>query len=254
MDTKIKNLLGQAAIVAIAILTIASVMYVRAFVRQTDPNANRSFSVSGEGTAMAIPDIATFELSVHTEGDDLKQLQNENAKKMNEALAYLASRSIEAKDIATQTYTIAPRYESQPCVYNQPCPPPKINGYTIYQSAKVKVRQLEILGDLVSGVVQKGVNAVNNVQFSVDDPIQFESQARKKAIENAKQKAQSIADSTGFTLGRLLFIDEISTPNYYDIGGESLRASALSTGGTPPKFEAGSREIKATMLLRYEIR
>ncbi len=250
MKDNIKNTLGIAAATALVLVSLSSLMYVRSYDKSTQPS---SFSVSGEGKVVAIPDVAKFTVGVITQGGlNPGTIQNENADKSNSIADFLKSKGIEKKDIKTQGYSIEPRYQYAVCKYEgETCPPPTIVGYTVSQTFEVKGREFQKLGDILSGVVERGANSVSSLSFTVDDQTQLEQQAREQAIEQAKEKAKTIAKSGGFRLGRLISLSEGSayTPQYFSdgLGGGPL-APAKS-----PSLEPGSQEVSIQVSLIYEI-
>lgn len=270
MNSQVKNWVGYALIFALILISIASLWYVRAYSRATEPSSFRSFAVSADGKAVVIPDVATFTFEVITEGGkNLGDSQTENTKKTNDAIAYIKSKGVEAKDIRTQNYNVEPRYQYVNCaapvmpIYvpepstPRACPPPEIIGYTVRQIVSVKVRDFAAVGDILTGVVTNGANSVSQLSFTVDDPTAVENEARAEALEKAKTKAQAMAEAGGFRLGRLLNISEGGAFPYYDkrmyaaegygMGGDVMSAPA-------PSIEPGSQEFQITMTISYEIR
>lgn len=264
MDTKIKNYLGTSVVIVLFIFAYAAFSYTRSFSRSIEPSAFRSFSASGEGKVVAIPDVAQFTFSVITQGGkDISLLMKENTEKVNKAIGFLKSEGIEAKDIKTQNYNLEPRYEHFICPVGiqigvgagekpRSCPPPEIAGYTITQTVSVKIRDFVKIGGLLSGVIKNGANNVSQLSFTIDDPAELENQAREEAISKAKEKAKAVAKAGGFKLGRLLSIDEgFVSPFRFQakgagFGGEFSAPSA-------PVIEPGSQEITVNITLRYEI-
>ncbi len=263
----LKNILGLAGVIAIICFAVSSLWYVNAFSRNSEPTSFRSFSVTGSGKATAIPDVARFTAQVITEGDtNLGSTQQKNTEKVNAVIAFIKTKGVEAKDIKTQNYSVDPRYQyfdcSQPpaVVGRQsvkPCPPPQIVGYTVEQTIAVTVRQKNVIviGTLLSGVVTKGANSVSQLSFEVDDPTAVQSEARAQAIEKAQAKALSMAQAGGFSLGRLLSIDEGGSPMPLD--SKQYFARPMATGSAiaqpSPTIEPGSQDVVVDITLKYEI-
>ncbi len=223
----------------------------------------RTFSVQGEGEVVAIPDIALISLSVLTEGGkDLAALQKENTEKGNALTAFLKENGVEKKDIKTQSYSINPRYQNYSCGGQflgsaEPCPPSEIVGYSIFQEIVVKVRDLSAAGSLVSGVVAKGANTVSGPNFTIDEPLTLQNEARAKAVANARAKAYALAKAGKFRLGKPISIFEgYATPFPVRYSLESAKAGGM--GGDmaipAPDFEPGSEDIRASVSITYEIR
>jgi uncharacterized protein YggE len=255
MDNKIKNYLGIAIIVSIIVVALAAAFSANSFSDAVRFSAQRNFSVSSDGKAVGIPDIAEFTFSVITEGGkNVGALQKENSDKMNKAIDFLKAQKIDSQDIKTQNYSLEPRYQYCSYVAGKTCPPPEIVGYSLTQTASVKIRDFSKISDILSGVVASGANSVSQLSFKVDDSTSLENQARTEAIQKAKQKAETVAKAGGFTLGRLLSIDEGGgyVPAYrYNVSSEMGGGSVESV---TPKIEPGSQEVSVSVTLRYEIK
>lgn len=255
MNSSLKNLLGIAIIVGLLGLLYVGFSVTKTYDRSSSPTNFRSFTVQGEGKAVGVPDIAGFSFEVITEGNtDLAALQSKNAEKMNAAIAYVQKQGIDKKDIQTTQYSIQPRYESSNCIYGsgKPCPPAEIVGYTISQSAHVKIRDFKKISGLLSGVVASGANSVSDLQFAIDDTTAVENTARAEAIKNAQEKAKSIAKAAGFSLGRLLEISEnFSSPYPQPMYMKTMAADSMES--VAPSVEPGSQEVNIQIVLKYEI-
>ncbi len=244
--------------VAALILSIASWSYANTYSKTIEPGSFRSFSVSGEGKVVAVPDVAKFSFSVITQGGkNLGDLQKQNIEKMNKAITYIKDQGVADKDIKTESFNVDPRYQYYGCKDGGSCPPAEIVGYTVTQSVGVKVRDFEKAGDILSGVVQNGANNVSGLQFTIDDPSSVMAKAREQAIEKAKEKAEQIADAGGFSVGRLLGISEGGYQPVYDSylrNAKVSMAESLGGGAPAPSIEAGSQDVVVNISLQYEIK
>lgn len=261
MDQKIKNGLWIAIAVAILAVGYSAISYVSSYGKSIQPSSFRSFSVTGDGKATAIPDVAEFAFTVITEGgENVSSLQADNTGKVNKAIEFVKSKGIEDKDIKTQYYNIEPRYQTYECrivpVYEtvQPCPPASIVGYTITQSVDVKIRDFTKIGDTMAGVVSSGANKVGSLSFTIDDLTKVQNEARSQAISKAKDKAQGIAQAGGFQIGRLLNIQEgYNRYSQYDYLSSVGMGAAKSEAASTPVIQPGSQEINVTVTMQYEI-
>jgi uncharacterized protein len=280
MNQTLKNIIAATGALAVVALAVAALIYVVYYGRSVQPSSYRSFTVTGDGKSVSIPDVAEFNFTVITEGGkDLASLQKQNTEAANKAIAFVKSNGVAAKDIKTNYYNVNPRYENYSC-YDAPvssrsvpgagsssvapvgpltkvCPPPSIVGYTVTQTVDVKIRDFAKIGDIMSGVVGNGANQVGSLAFTLDDPTSAQDKARAQAIEKAKVKAEGVAVAGGFRLGRLLNISE--NGNYpYAYKSLSSDSAAYGMGGaerTPtPTIEPGSQETDVTVTLTYEIK
>jgi uncharacterized protein YggE len=258
MTENFKKYLWIAGSVLAVVLTIAVWRFADAYTSSIQPSSFRSFTVSGQGKATSIPDVAELNFSVLSEGGkDIASLQNQNTSKMNAAIDFVKGKGVDSKDIKTSSYSITPRYQNYSCSQSNsantvPCPPSQIVGYSVSQTVTVKARDFSKIGDILSGVVDKGVNSVSGPYFTMDDPNGPQNEARAKAIQNAEERAKVIAKAGNFSIGRLLSIEDQNQIYYptYGLGGGMADKSA----STPPTIEPGSQETTANVVLRYEIK
>jgi len=271
MNQTIKNVLGGVVALAVLLIGYASVSYVNSYDKSIQPSSFRSFSAVGEGKIVAIPDVAVFTFSVITEGGkDIAALQEQNTGKVNKAIEFIKASAVDAKDIKTQGYNLSPRYQYSTCrevstmsveiematSVSKVCPPAEIVGYTITQTVQVKMRDFAKVGDILSGVVSQGANNVSQLSFQIDDQSVVQEQAREQAIQKAKARAQKVADAAGFSLGRLLSVDEGYTPyRVYNTMSDYSATGAVSSEKAlaVPTVEPGSQEVTVDVTLRYEI-
>lgn len=248
MNHTIRNFLG-VALVILAIVTAGGVVsYVKSY--GNGVLAVRTFAVIGEGEVISIPDVAQFSFGVITEGgEDISALQQTNVEKMNAAISFLKDIGVETKDIKTQSFQIEPRYKNQYCLRDESCQVPEIVGYKVNQSARVKIRDFAVIGSVMTGLVEQGVNSISQLSFIIDDDTALENEARSKAIEQAKEKAKAVAVAAGFGLGRIVAVYENSPGFYAQI--ESLSFDSVSS---VPMIEPGTQTVTVRITLTYEIR
>lgn len=257
MNEKTKNYLGWAIIVAVLGGAGALWSLTQTYSKSVAPSAFRSFSVSGQGRVVARPDVARFTFSVINEGGtDIAALERDNTARGNTINSFLKEQGIAAKDIKTEQYNLSPRYQNTYC-RSGPCPPPAIVGYTVTQSVAVKIRDFTKIGAILSGVVARGANNVSQLNFTIDDPVAVENEARAEAIAEAREKAKIVARAGGFSVGRLLGIDEGGSPPFYvEKFGRAISLED-ATDETPlptPAIEPGAQDVVVNVILRYEIK
>lgn len=213
------------------------------------PTAERdTISISGEGKVTGIPDIATIEVGLTTEKKDVASAQKENTLKMNRLISNLKNLGVEDKDIQTSYYNIYPQYD-------WPDGKQVLRGYQVNQSVSVKIRNLDKIGDILAAAGEGGANQVSGLSFNIDDPEKLRQEARIKALENAKEKADALAKVAGVKLGKIVSFSEYSavpTPMY-----KSMEALGMGggTGDMPaPSVEKGSMDIVVNVTVSYEIK
>jgi uncharacterized protein YggE len=167
-----------------------------------------SLTVTGTGKVSAKPDMAQVHIGVLTEAPSAAKALKENNEAMAKLFASLDARGIARKDVQTSQLSVAPQHKRGP--HGEPLPP--IVGYQVSNQVQVKVRKLDSLGEVLDEVVQQGANQVHGVSFTVAEPEPLLDAARRKAMADARRKAELYAREAGVSLGRVLLIQE-QTPH-----------------------------------------
>ena len=224
--------------------------------------ATNTISVSGEGEVSATPDTANFSVTVLEEAKDVKTAQDAATKKSNAIYAYLKSAGVEEKDVQTSEYNISPQYQygTQVCPQYGYCPPGKqvLSGYQVSQTLTVKVRDTSKAGELLSGVGSRGASQVGGLSFELEkaDQEAKQAEARGKAIDNARAKAEALAKQLGVSLVRIVgFSENGNYPIYYAKAEMSMAADGRGGVAPPsPEIPVGQNKITSNVSVTYEIR
>jgi uncharacterized protein YggE len=217
--------------------------YIGRVVEQRD-----TITISGEGKVIAIPDIATIQLGLVTEKKTVAAAQKENTDKMNQLNKQLKDQGVESKDIQTSNYSIYPQYD-----YNNG--KQTLRGYQVSQTVNVKIRNLDKVGDIISAAGTLGLNQVGGLSFDIDEPETLKQEARIKALENAREKANALADIMDVKLGKVVSFNESSqypSPIYKSYAMDSGIGGGAAVPA--PDIQSGSMEIVIDATVVYEIK
>ena len=239
--------------VSLAVASILGLMWAKSiWVSSNAVIPSRTINVTAEGKTVVAPDIAQFSFSVVAEGKDPEKLAEENTKKMNDAIAYVKSQGVEAKDIKTAGYNLSPKYNYDPKTGRS-----FINGYTITQTVFVKVRDFAKVGKLIGSLPIYGINDISSLSFDIEDPDKYLSQAREEAFAKARAKAEAMAKQNGVRISRVINFYESSggypRPYMYETFGKGGDMGA-PTAPPAPAIEPGSQEVTVNVNVTYEIR
>lgn len=217
-----------------------------------------TITVSGEGKANAAPNIAQITFTVQESAAAVKDAQDAATKKTNDALAAVKAMGIDDKDVKTLGYNVNPQYATQSCPPGAMCPQyingNKITGYQVSQTVQVKVRDTAKAGDVLQKLGSLGVQNISGPDFSVDDPTAVQAEARGKAIDAARTKAEALAKQLHVRLGKVVSFNEngggyYPTPMYAAAGKSAAMDAAM-----PPSLPTGTNETDVTVSVTYEIK
>ena len=200
----------------ILILAITA-MTTLAHAQQIEPTVG----VTGEGKVIVVPDEVTISLGVQTQGKDAAAVKSENDKAVDKVLDFLLKKNIPQNQVQTEYVSLNKNYDYNTKVYN----------YNASQTISVKLKDLSKYDEIMSGLVASGINSINGVNFGSSKIDTYEAEARKKAVANAKMKAQEYAGVLGQKIGKAVQIAEQGTntpqpqPMYKMAMSESMDSS-----------------------------
>ena len=101
-----------------------------------DKNPTNTIGVTAEGKVKAVPDMATVNLGVITQGASPSAVTDENSKKVNKIVDYVKQQGISKDDISTSQFNIYPQYN-----YNNG--KNEIVGYELRQRSEEHTSELQ---------------------------------------------------------------------------------------------------------------
>jgi uncharacterized protein YggE len=217
-----------------------------------NPNQTSGIWVTGEGKVTVTPDLAILSVGVETEASTVAEAQSLASTAMADVLKALKDNNIAEKDIQTQYFSISPVRN-----YVMETGEQKLTGYRVDNTVTVKIRKVDDAAKIIDAVTAAGGNyiIINNIYFTVEDPTPWQKDAREKAIDNAKMKAQEIATKAGLTLGEPTFLNETtSTAPYYSQSNMVAIPAPVMVGGGGASVSAGETEITVYIQVAYSIK
>jgi len=205
-------------------------------------------TIGGEGKVTAKPDVAKVQLGIVTEGATVKDIQKKNTEKMNAIISALKGMGIKSEDLQTENYNLNPRYDWTDGKQN-------LIGYVVSQNLSVKIRDLDKAGDVIAKGGELGSNQIGGIQFVIDDPKALEAQARDKAIDDARQKADVLAKKLGLQVAKVISFNE-SSGNVIPPQPYLMMDKAMASGeaAPAPQIEPGSQEVISNVSVTFEVR
>ena len=192
----------------------------------------RTISVTGQGMAAAPPDMAIIQTGVVTTGPTAANALSANNEAMDNILDVLKTHNVASRDVQTSSFNVSPEYKRDERGRTQP----GIVGYRVTNQVRVKVRKLTDLGNVLDALVRAGSNQVSGVSFDVDEPTGVLNQARKRAIADARSRAELYAQAAGVRLGKVLTISEqtiqFPQPRHFapSLAKEAVSSVPVATG------------------------
>lgn len=262
-DMELKKIIMLLVSVLLALAIIFGVIMGIRSLSRPDGMTEPMITVNGTGDVMATPDVAKLSFSVTEESSTMAAAQKTATEKINTILDQVKKAGIDDKDIKTVNYSANPKYQwitDKSSCMNGYCPEGRqeITGYTVTHNIDIKVRNTEKIGDITTILTSAKVTDLQGPNFQVDDTDAIKAQARSKAIADAREKAEAMADDLDVKLGRVVsFYD--NADNGYPVPMEAssdmmMTKSATLSGAPSPSIPMGENKVTSNVSVTFRIR
>ncbi len=210
---------------------------------------NTGIWVTGQGEAMAVPDITELRLGVEARADTVAEAQTQASEAMDKVVVALKDNGVAEKDIQTQRFSIYPVTR-----WIREKDEEEIIGYRVTNIVVAKIREMDKVGDIIDAVAEAGgdLTRIQGISFSVDDPTPYYEEARAKAVKDAKDKALQLADLADVKLGKPTYISEGTTYLPPVVRGLP-EAEAVPMPAPETPISPGELKITVTIQVAYAI-
>jgi uncharacterized protein YggE len=241
---KLTKLRTFASIMTIA--AVAGVVSLAIPASGAGTTTDRYLTVTGVGTISVVPDAVRFNATVSVLGSTNAAALSSASKSSAAVRAALKAKGIAVKDIRSANISVYPEYN-----WTQEAGT-KITGYRASQSFDVLIRKAADAGSIIEAVVTAGGDNVQlgGVIPTTINPSVATEDARAAAVANAKSKATSYAKLLGTSIGKVLFLEEQSSP-VYSSPFPSAKAGAADAAAI--EIDLGEQDVTVTITVRWAL-
>jgi uncharacterized protein YggE len=243
-DMKLNHIRTIASIITIA--AVAGVVALAIPANGAGTTDNRYITVTGVGTVSVVPDAVRFNATVSALASTNAAALSTASKSAAAVRAALKDKGIAIKDIRSANISVYPEY-----TWTQEAGT-KITGYRASQSFDVLVRKASTAGTIIEAVVSAGGDNVQlgGVIPTTLNPSLATEEARAAAVANAKSKASSYAKLLGTSIGKVLFLEEQTSPIY---STPFPMAKAGAADAAAVEIDLGEQDVTVTITVRWAL-
>ncbi|OBA61974.1 hypothetical protein A5647_09065 [Mycobacterium sp. 1100029.7] len=207
------------------------------------PGANpRQVTVLGSGQVQGVPDTLTADVGIEFSAPDVTSAMNQTNDRQQAVINALVGAGIDRKDISTTQVALQPQYSN---------PEPMITGYRATNAIQVKIHPTDAASRMLALIVTTGGDAtrISSVSYSIADDSQLVKDARARAFNDAKNRADQYAQLSGLHLGKVLSISE-ATGAVPTAGGPPAPPKAMAI---PVPLEPGQQTVNFSVTAVWEL-
>lgn len=206
---------------------------------------SRTVTVTGTGEAQAPPDQAEINAGVQSLADTVIAASRNNEQKVARIMDALAGVGINPSDIGTTDYSIwaQQNFENGRA---------SVTGYQVSNVVVVTIKDIAKVGDVLAAVTNAGANTVHGIRFSVSDTDALETEARERAMADARRRAGSLAGLAGVEVGEVITLSTDAGPGY---GPVVMEAAAMRASDSAPRptIMPGQQHVSVQVRVTYAI-
>ena len=220
---------------------------------QTKPT--ETVSVTAEGRADAVPDVAKITATIETKNPDIDKAREENEQKVSAVVASLKQIGVEEKDIKTQNISAGPGFEiqSMPVQDIQIYPPPKRpNTNNFSTSLEITIRNFQLADQIIATLTQNGATNLYGPQLTLseDKLEEAKTEARENAVESARKKAAVLAKASGRSAGKVVKITEAGD---YGYPMPLMAQSSAELRDKASQIQPGQNEVTINLSVDFQL-
>ena len=199
----------------------------------------------GSSVIRVDPDIASVQFAVsctEKQPKDAFEKARNTSQKFN---AYLQKADFK-KEVSSSRLTLSQSWQFESGVQ-------KFKGYTAKSSFHVLLYDLEKIEDLLVSIVDLGVNEITDVRFQTSKLKDLRAQARFRAVEAAREKAENYCHAAKVELGKVVHLEDVNPEilsGRYE--GHVLKQVEPDDTGNIQAFNPGSITIGAAVLVSFD--
>jgi uncharacterized protein YggE len=205
----------------------------------------RSISVTGTGTAEAVPDLLTLSIGVECRRAGVDAAYGDAARAASAITATLRHEGVADPDITTSGLNVRAEVSWQEGRGQL------VSGYLASSTLNVRLRDLAASSALIAAAVGAGGDDVrlNGLELGLADPAPVEARAREAAWNDARTTAEHFAALAGARLGKALSVSrQPGTAPPIPLAGMQRAAAS-----EPLTVEAGSCSVTVAVDVAWEL-
>lgn len=201
-------------------------------------------TVTGLGRVSAMPDMAIVQIGVQERARDASLALRAVSGVLEDVFDDVEKAGIEARDVQTSAVNISPQYNRNSGAE------PTLVGYVAASQIRLRVRDLDVLGEILDTVVSSGANRLNGLSLVVADPSPLRDEARRLAVADARAKAELYAKAAGVELGAIVSLSEAVASNPIQV----QRFAMAEAVAVDVPIAAGEVDTTQSITIVYEIK
>jgi len=216
----------------------------------------RLIKVKGTGKVSVKPDLIIITMNLESQQYDYDKTVEIAADSIKDLQDAIQSVGFDKKDLKTTSFNIKTHYESYLDRSNDTYKS-RFEGYVCEQNLKLEFDlDTEVMSKVLNAIAIAPTDPTLNIEFSVKDKAAISEELLINATENAKRKAEILANASGVTLCELISIDyDWSELHLYSPINYNMESSYMTSAESrTPDIEPDDIDVSDTVTFVWVIK
>jgi uncharacterized protein len=194
------------------------------------------------------PDRAFVTVAAESRASSAREAQRLNTQAMAGVHRRLETLGLADDAVRTLAYELQPEFDYANGRQS-------LRGYVARNTVEVRADDIGRVGEIVEAIVSAGATSVRDIRFDLKERDAAERDALRRAVADARARAEAMAAGAGRSLDRILRVEEqgaVVTPPPRQMMG--MAAEAAAPAPPPVPIEPGDLEIRARVTLVARMR
>lgn len=205
-------------------------------------------STSATGTVEALPDMAILQGRVVSQAKSSEEAARKTQVQLDKLIGFVQSQQVANEDLQAASVLVTPEW------HYPKDQPREVSGYRAVAEFTIKLRQLDKLSDLYSGLFKAGATELNPAQFDFSQREALELQAIEKAVALAKRKAEAGLKPLQQQMAEVLSMNvdtQWQSPGLYKARGAMMMSESADAA---PQVNVGNQTVQASVSVTFAVK
>ena len=236
--------------IVITVIIVATILFGLNMVLDRIGGTQNALTVSGTSSIKVVPDLVSINFNIEGKGQTMQEAKDKSAQIYEEFEAKMITLGFKEEELKTTNYNVYENYEWTGSRSVQ-------NGYISSQQIvlEISLNDSKKAGDAISQGIDAGARvSYMEYKLTTESQNKYKAEAMKLAAQDAKSKAEAVAQGFGKKVGKLIS----TTTSEYSYA--PWRSSMDMASGSSTKEEISleiqpnEQEIYASITARYEMK
>ena len=228
--------LALLAAAGVAIAAFAGVFQPSGAQSAAADTTSGGITVLGTGSVNLTPDRASFAFGTVSQAATAKAALAASSQSVSRVIAALEKAGVAQSDLQTAEVSLSPQLNDKGDA---------IVGYVASNTVTATIKRIGDAGGIVDAAVEAGANQVSGPNLLASDQDAAYRSALKGAVADARAKAETLANASSSTLGKITAIVEG--------GGAIPMPLAAGAKDSSAPIEPGTQQIEATVSVTFAL-